>query len=365
MDNPSEKLWCLQLIKEFEQLCATRSLALQCPNFEIVQGKQQIGHWNNSTKTICLSAYLITHHTWHVVLEVLKHEIAHQYVSEVLCDDASLPHGSSFKKACSIVGVHPRFRNATGKLPKTLINDHSDVPEKNKYLKKIEKLFALAESAAEHESAVAMEKANRLISKYNIEILASSTSVDYDYLQLKVGNKKIHSWTKNIIAIVRDFFFVKAIYLTQYDANSNQDFKAVEFLGRPENIAIAKHVFFFLHERLEILWRDFKNIPGVKGRDKRSYFLGILYGFREKLELSDRNNTDNQTTTSALVLSQDHKLNSFFNNRYPKTQTSTTRSTSIGAQAFNSGLKKGKQLNIYKTVTKKTNYTNLKITLKK
>ncbi len=367
MNNPSEKTWCLRLIEEFEQICSMRSLSLKCPNFAISKGSTQVGQWNNTTKTISLSFDLITDHSWDVVIEVLKHEIAHQYVSEVLYDTESAPHGSVFNKACAAIGVHPRFRSASGTLPKILENDLTDIPEKNKYLRKVEKLFALAESAPEHESATAMEKANRLISKYNIEVLTSSTPTDYDYVQLKVGNKKTHSWTKNIIGIIRDFFFVKAIYLTQYDAVTNQEFKAVELLGRRENISIAKHVFHFLHERLEILWQDFRKSSGVRGRDKRSYFLGVLHGFRNKLELADRDKNDEiqeaiNQTTSELILSQDNELTSFFNERYPRTQKRSIRSMSVGAHAFNQGIAKGRKLNIHKPIKEKTHYKGLKLT---
>lgn len=362
-DKNLERQWCLRLIDEFIEIDSNRSLGMFPPNFAIVQSIQKLGAWDATSKTITISQNLILNYTWDAVVEVLKHEMAHQYVSEVLHGTYSGPHGLLFKSACLAVGVHPRFSGAKGHVPRVFQATDKEYLEENKYIKKIEKLFALAESAEEHEASAAMETANRLIARYNLEMLSGGEPTDYDYVQLKIGTQKVHGWTKNIAGIIRDFFFVKAIYLTQYDAATDTTYKAIEFLGRKENLAVAEHVFLFLHDRLEILWGKYRKKTGVAAKTKRSYYLGVLSGFRGKLEVADLDNKSipkpHSLTISAMVVAEDQQLNNFFAVRYPRTKSCVSRSTTVNIEAYGAGVTDGKQLNMHKTIQSNECYQGL------
>src|SRR5437868_5340763 len=51
---------------------------------ELSDAGSRLGRWVSDLRTIEIARSLILSHPWGVVLEVLKHEMAHQYVYEVL-----------------------------------------------------------------------------------------------------------------------------------------------------------------------------------------------------------------------------------------------------------------------------------------
>lgn len=79
---------------------------------------------------------------WDIVLEVLKHEMAHQYVSEFY--NNADRHGKYFKKACATLGVHPTFIADRADYNKKLQLFKGELPaDAQKMLKRVEKLMAL------------------------------------------------------------------------------------------------------------------------------------------------------------------------------------------------------------------------------
>lgn len=356
-----QKAWVERLVADYQSILYSRNIQLDEPNFTIIAGSRKMGHWDARGKVIALSSYLIENHTWDVVIEILKHEMAHQYVYEHGKSAAGAPHGPAFQEACEYLGVHPDYRRATGEIPKFIRRDDTgEEGPKRDILRKVEKLLALAGSANENEASLAMERANSLIAKYNIEMVTETNSQSYDYVQVGHGQKRIPIWTKVIGTILRDFFFVRIITTEQYDARTDSTYKVLELMGRSENLAVAEHVFYFLHERLALLWQQHRRRTGASGREKRSYFLGVLNGFIEKMTQADRQtNTDilkdtTFSTTGALVLAKDMGLIHYFRNRYPHVTTRRTKASNIYTDAYNSGKEEGEKLTIHKSVSQST-----------
>src|SRR5207237_610844 len=101
--------------------------------------------WDPIGRVITITPALIERHAWNVVLEILKHEMAHQLVTE-LYGDADV-HGAMFAQACDRLGVIEWARTASGELPETISDWRergSADPEAVKLLDRIEKLLALA-----------------------------------------------------------------------------------------------------------------------------------------------------------------------------------------------------------------------------
>ena len=101
--------WGLRLLHEHEDICYQRNISLFKPTIEIFDNLSCYGQWDDKHRTIGISKTLIENQAWSVVLENLKHEMAHQYVSEYFQGEDSSPHGDNFKYACKILGVHPVF----------------------------------------------------------------------------------------------------------------------------------------------------------------------------------------------------------------------------------------------------------------
>ena len=74
--------------------------ALKLPQFELVTSRARLGRWIPDTRIIELSRPLVLEQPWGVVVEVLKHEMAHQYVAEVLGEHGESAHGPRFRAVC-------------------------------------------------------------------------------------------------------------------------------------------------------------------------------------------------------------------------------------------------------------------------
>src|SRR5687768_15093546 len=58
--------------------------ALRPPEIKISDSARRLGQWDSSRRRIEMSRLLFVKEPWGTVLEVLKHEMAHQYVHEIL-----------------------------------------------------------------------------------------------------------------------------------------------------------------------------------------------------------------------------------------------------------------------------------------
>src|SRR3954463_9965014 len=70
---------------------------LRPPVFSLESAEARWGQWSPATRTISISERHIVEAPWETVLETLKHEMAHQYVDEVLKLEGALPHGEAFQ----------------------------------------------------------------------------------------------------------------------------------------------------------------------------------------------------------------------------------------------------------------------------
>ena len=76
------------------------SEALRKPLIRIGEGEQPLGSWNPVRRTLTLSQAHILGDPWPSVMNTLRHEMAHQYVDEVLKPVDEGPHGPAFQEAC-------------------------------------------------------------------------------------------------------------------------------------------------------------------------------------------------------------------------------------------------------------------------
>ena len=72
---------------------------LQRPAVELVDSSARLGRWHGGLRVIEIARTLLLDHGWGVLVEVLKHEMAHQYVHEILGELAESAHGPAFREA--------------------------------------------------------------------------------------------------------------------------------------------------------------------------------------------------------------------------------------------------------------------------
>jgi len=142
--------------------------ALRRPQLVLVDNAARLGEWRSGSRTIALQRAFVFDQAWGVVVEVLKHEVAHQYVSEMLGDPDGGPHGPSFRAICDRLGIDGR----TSGVPAAGVGP-APAEAEARILGRVAKLLALAESANRHEAEAAMARAQELMLKHNLEAPSS------------------------------------------------------------------------------------------------------------------------------------------------------------------------------------------------
>ncbi|MCP5003540.1 MAG: DUF2786 domain-containing protein [Planctomycetes bacterium] len=325
--------------------------SMYLPNLELSDSERILGRWRGgSYRSLSISISLINAYPWELVQDVLFHEMAHQYVDEVLGMRDSTPHGEVFKKICHEHGID---HTATGDV-QTWTAKRKDratlCPENHKLLDRVHKLLALAQSPNEHEAQNAMTKAHELLLRHNLSLSDMQTSGNYIHKQ--IGDVGRSNPIKSIISsIISRFFFVETIWTFSYDRQRNRSGRVLEIYGTTENVEMAEYVYEYLQNISDLLWvehRKQKNLTG--NRHRRTFIHGVLNGFYRKL---DSQKLENQTRS--LVWKGDPRLKDFFHRRNPKLVRTSSRFTKSCQDAYDSGINQGKNLVIQKGIREKGN----------
>ncbi len=363
-------MWETQLVREYDHINWAYKLGLTRPQIKIVDVSGFYGQWDPLLRQIKISINLIKDHSWPIVLEILKHELAHQLVTDRL--NLEEGHGPNFKNFCDLLGVDERFQKAQTQIDLTTIcfqscHQHEETEtnsEAQRLLQRVEKLLALAQSSNEHEALIAMERVSELYEKYNIERLRSNNvSADYTHILIPLESQKTKAVYSLICSILMEHFYVKVILADIYIASKNSSEKVIEICGALENLKIAEYVFHFLVRKIEDLWALQQRNQNLPGKFKRSYQLGLLHGFTEKLHESKINRLNNplETSTSKAVkiISTDKALAKYLSRRHPRLRRIATSSGRVYGSAFSSGQKEGKSIVINRGIEKSSSIIKL------
>jgi hypothetical protein len=349
--------WLHQLYNEYETITWGYRIQISTPIIEITDAGSYWGTWDSDNRTIRISSHLIKEHSWDTVTNILKHEIAHQMVSTYYQQEDG--HGPLFKHCCKVIGTPDEFCKAGGDLPEEFDNPEKHLMDSSQrdILIKIEKLLALAQSNNENEAFLAMEKANQLIEKYNFERINLTRSSEYTYKIITHKKKRVENYQRRICSILQNHYYVDIIYCRQYDALANETYKTIELFGTIENVTIAEYVYFFLLNSLEPLWKTHQLNNKTTGSKKRSYWLGLLDGFRDKLDKSITARHQSKAISKikpshALVLVEDSKLDDFLRKRHPKIRSTSHKGGKIDPGNYNAGFSDGKNIIINKGINK-------------
>jgi hypothetical protein len=310
---------------------------LQVPTFRIGASGTTLGQWDGTRREIILSARHILRDDWTSVLETLRHEMAHQYVHEVLGVTDESPHGPGFVEACKRLRCSPEARSSVEDLA-------GAGPDKT--LRVIQKLLSLAESPNENEAQAAVQKARRLLVKYNIDVVELDRQRNFDVRvlgEVKARHTSAELW---IGAILNRFFFVESLWSQSYDAENDRRGTVLQIYGTRENLDMGSYVYDYLSGLLPMLWDEYRVSRGLSDNRERQRFLaGVMEGFFEKLVKQEKT----LVTSEALVWKGDPQLASFFRYHNPRVVTryggGVTRS-----ETYEDGFAEGKNVSITKPV---------------
>ena len=315
-----------------------------------------LGRWHSAARSLELSRTLVLERPWLEVTSVLEHEMAHQYVDEVLHITGETAHGETFRRVCAERGIDARAAGSPSPSPSSPLGgpplDGAPAPGgdpgADRILDRIRKLLALAGSPNQHEAEIAMRKAHELMLRHNIEATAAraTSRIDRGYEVRHLGDphKRGTRVESEVAGLLSEFFFVKVIRVPVYLPRLGKSGTVYEIAGTHPNVEMASHVYAFLLATAERLWNENRHDARVRnGRDRLAYQSGVVGGFREKL-LSERRDLKQ----TGLVWVGDGELERFYRARHPRI---TTRRHSVrinGAHA--AGREAGRTVVLHKPV---------------
>lgn len=174
----------------------------------------------------------------------------------------------------------------------------------------IKKLLALANDANDHESQVALLKAQELMLKHNLNE-AELDEVE-SVAKLNIENRVIikgkpQLWLYELATIISRNFKVK-FYYTPY--HNSVDF---HFLGRGSDVDIAEITFNYAWASVKQCSRDFMQLKHIKRKYKRKfelrrdYIAGYLQGLHKKFVEQVQNKSFSLALTIHPAVIEEHK----------------------------------------------------------
>lgn len=220
--------------------------------------------------------------------------------------------------------------------------------DKKQVLDKIQKLLSLANSSNEHEAKLAADRANELLTRYNLSM--QDIKEGREYSSVKVGGgarRKFHH--ELVFSLLMEFFFIEIVQSRRKGIRGFIPGEVVAiFIGEEHNVKIAKYIFDFLVPAMERGWKAFKAKYEAEGyggltAHKKSYYTGLYLGLQENLEKT-RKKVEQE---AGLVVVKDPGIKDHIDDMFDKPGDAKALSTDTrGGIAMKEGYEQGKETQI-------------------
>lgn len=323
---------------------------MQKPLFALKNLTGKLGNWSREKREICLSRDLVLNHSWDSVRDVLLHEMAHQFVDQVLGGRDASPHGPVFLKACRLLRADPAASGKYSPLRERVL--HGRLPDEDRVLMRVKKLLALAQSGNRHEAEAAMAKAHELIEKHNVELLSRNRK--RNFVSLFLGRPALRHFRENYLLanLLVDFYFVEGIWVPAYVVEKGKMGRVMEISGTVQNVKIACYVHDYIVRYIDSQWQAYNAKKSLNRYRRTDFAVGIIEGFRSKLE-SPKNPQPETNGKTALMRIEDPMLKRYIENKYPRTVRFSRKAPAQDPNVVNDGIKIGQALVISKGITEK------------
>jgi len=310
---------------------------LMRPTFMLVESSSRLGRWHGGPRMIELTRSLLLEHGWGVLVEVLKHEMAHQYVDEVLGQPDDAMHGAVFRRVCEERGIDASAAGVPVNGAANAVDQH--------LLERIAKLLALAESSNEHEAQAAMSAAQRLMLKYNIDLAISGRQPAHRFRHLGTPTGRVNEAQRILAGILGDHFFVQTIWVPVWRPVQGKRGSVLEICGSEANLELADYVHAFLNVTAERLFREFRRSSAARGAKRLTFIAGVMAGFRDRLERERK-----KSKAEGLVWVGDPALDGFFRKRHPRIRW-TRYAVGHGSEAYARGREAGAKIVLHRGIS--------------
>ena len=355
--NSEVAVWQHKLIDVFYKIQGRLeedySINLKTPNFEISpEINNTLGEWNPERRLIRIALKLFYTQPFSVIEETLRHEVAHQIVTEIFHEDKpGVSHGEAFSKACALLGIDDeRTLNENEWLTSSNLD-----PVVEKIRKIVDK--AHCEAASEKEAEIFLQKAQELMVKYNLK-QCQLEAKERIFVTRPVSKlyKKMPNYLFALTRLLNDHYFVKSIK-SYVSVTSPETFEEgmkyeyyMELFGEPSNVEIAGYIFNVILHQSDNLWEKFKKerkrlkrpIRGMY--TKGSYIRGVIAGYEDKLNTQKEYLASKNTEYHALIHVEDPLLKEMYQQEYPRIRRTSSKHRKDSG--FDHGFQEGQNLTI-------------------
>lgn len=345
--------------RSVERLRPELAARLRQPVFALNPDLKCWGQWRGGAmQCIELRASLLTHHPWYAVVDVLRHETAHQICEACFNDVVEPPHGPRFQQVCQWIGARPQASGEYPTLDQLVFADDTDTASAEgadtaaaRMVVKVRKLLSLSQSANQAEAEAALLKARELQAKYAEELAnaeAQECAAAEAMYTIGVGPalKRVSLDGCLIGNILQEFFHVIVVWDYQPNLECSGDTrKQLMLSGTRKDLQIASYVYDCLTSYMEhAVYELPANVLGRVLTSKRSllsFKIGVLTGFQNAMREQNQ-----RPEMRALVQSDRSRLEAYRKWIYPRLRTTGSRVSSTDATARAAGEAAGRKFTL-------------------
>ncbi|MBL0717062.1 MAG: DUF2786 domain-containing protein, partial [Desulfosarcina sp.] len=208
----------------------------------------------------------------------------------------------------------------------------------------------------QHEAEAAMAKAHEFIAKYNLDLLTRHEQ--RNFVSVFVGSPALRHFREDyrLSTLIQDFYFVYGIWVPAYVMGKSKMGRVLEVSGTLQNIRIASYVYDFVKHFIDSQWHSYNQEKGLNRYRKTDFALGVIEGFRLKLQLQTQKQNKQQNKIKSkleLVIVRDPLLQEYIDYKYPHTSKVRGKVLREDKRVLQDGICVGKKLIIYKGITGK------------
>jgi len=158
---------------------------------------------------------------------------------------------------------------------------------------RIQKLLALSNSPNEHEAALALQKAQELLERYDLSMEeVFSFTVDNVHEYTAFSGKRIPAWITWLASVIAEVFGIQTYTHCQYryTVNNKRLLQSdIQFVGFEADIMIAKHCFEYIRRGIESGYQNKRaelksmGLQRLPRGFKNAYALGYIEAVKEKM----------------------------------------------------------------------------------
>ena len=339
------RAWLTELTREYQRICYFFRVQLTAPIIRIAELPSSWGLWQSQPRMITIARRLISNYPWNTVIEVLKHEMAHQMVSEIHRRDDE-HHGALFKDCCRKLGMAVWSMQAEIELGVQVFAHESEAGDvnHNPVLRKVKKLLALGSSSEKHEAELAMQRVREICDRHNLKSVPK-TDDQYVMQILNQHKKRLSREQLGICGLLTSNFAVNVICSSLYSAADNTTHRTIELFGRAAEVKIAEYVYHFLLNQINVLWDKARPVlPAQASRSKSSFSEGLLAGFAQTLARHEPTNVARQAR--ALTVQLQAQAVNFSKMRCPRVRSVRAGGRHHRRDSYTSGYEAGRKLKL-------------------